>query len=52
MGQHVWLRTDDIGDDLRKSAQLSKEAAQTLWLLAFAQIYDGVMLARPLELVA
>ncbi|WP_432444831.1 IS630 family transposase [Rhizobium leguminosarum] len=35
------LRTDYVGDDLRKAARLSKDASQTRRLLALAEIYDG-----------
>ncbi|MGG6893647.1 IS630 family transposase [Rhizobium sp. BR 315] len=41
MGSALRLRTDYVGDDLRKAARLSKDAAQTRRLLALAQIYDG-----------
>ncbi|APO77187.1 IS630 family insertion sequence transposase domain-containing protein (plasmid) [Rhizobium etli 8C-3] len=41
MGSALRLRTDYVGDDLRKAARLSKDAAQTRRLLALARIYDG-----------
>lgn len=41
MGSALRLRTDFVGDDLRKAARTSKDASQTRRLLALAEIYDG-----------
>jgi transposase len=41
MGAAVQLRSDYSGDDLRRLARASRDAAQTRRLLALAAIYDG-----------
>jgi transposase len=41
MGSALQLRTDFVGDDLRKAARLSKHVSQTRRLLTLAEIYDG-----------
>ncbi len=41
MGAAVQLRSDYSGDDLRRLARASRDAAQTRRLLSLAAIYDG-----------
>jgi transposase len=41
MGAAVQLRSDYSGDDLRRLARASRDAAQTRRLLSLAVIYDG-----------
>ena len=41
MGAAIPVRTDYVGDDLRRLARASRDAAQTRRLLALATIYDG-----------